>query len=282
MISSTVTPEVVSFASDGVALRGELFLPDDAHGPAELPAVVVTGTWTSVRQQMADRYARAMAARGFAALSFDFTGFGCSDGEPRDVESAALKARDIHNAVRFLVGHQRVAAVDDPRIRALALIAPWMHDPALVRETYGGEQGVGERIAAGEAARDHYARTGTIDYVPAQSASDPAAAMPMAMDFYENPNRGGITEWHNRFAVMAWPEWLTLDSIALAPRLRIPTLLVHSEDAAIPDGARRFHAPLGVDKTIAWTTGTQFDFYDQQLVVSDAADRAAAHFARLS
>jgi alpha/beta superfamily hydrolase len=38
---------------------------------------------------MADRYARELAARGFAALSFDFTGFGASDGEPRDLESAA-------------------------------------------------------------------------------------------------------------------------------------------------------------------------------------------------
>lgn len=299
MTTSQVTTESISFVSDGARLRGELFLPGNGHGPAELPAVVVTGTWTSVRQQMADRYAREMAARGFAAVSFDFTGFGASDGDPRDVESAALKARDIHQAVGFLAGHPQVdgkritalavcasamyavlAAVDDPRIRALALVAPWVHDAALVREMYGGEKGVRERIAAGEAARDHYARTGIVDYVPAQSASNAAAAMPIAMDFYENPQRGGIPEWHNRFAVLAWPEWLALDPIALAPRLRVPTLLVHSEAAAIPDGARRFHAALGVDKTIAWTAGTQFDFYDRQAVVGDAADRAAAHFER--
>jgi len=125
---------------------------------------------------------------------------------------------------------------------------------------YGGEQGAAERIALGKAAGERYASTEVVDYVAAQHANDPAAAMPIPMDFYENPDRGGIPEWHNRFAVMSWPEWLNLDSIALAPRLRVPTLLVHSEDAAIPDGARRFHAGLGGDQAIVWTEGSQFRF----------------------
>ncbi|MFC7584499.1 hypothetical protein ACFQYP_12715 [Nonomuraea antimicrobica] len=36
----------------------------------------MAGTWTSVKELMADRYARRLAQRGYAALSFDFTGFG--------------------------------------------------------------------------------------------------------------------------------------------------------------------------------------------------------------
>jgi hypothetical protein len=75
---------------------------------------------------------------------------------------------------------------------------------------------------------------------------------------------------------MAWTEWLTLDAIALAPEVRVPTLLVHSEDAAIPDGARRFHEALTCPKQIVWTDGTQFDFYDQPPTVDDAVERAAA------
>ncbi|MGH2844606.1 MAG: alpha/beta hydrolase [Thermoleophilaceae bacterium] len=299
MTTTAPTTEPVSFASDSAELRGELFLPAAGDGNGGLPAVVVTGTWTSVRQQMADRYARQLAERGYAALSFDFTGFGGSDGEPRDVESPSQKARDIHHAVGFLAEHTRIDprrvgalgvcasagytalnAIDDGRVRALALIAPWLHDAALVREMYGGEQGVAERIEAGRAARERYQQTRAVDYVPAQSATDPSAAMPMAVDFYENPERGAIDAWPNRFAVMAWPEWLAFDAIALASRLRTPTLIVHSEDGAIPDGARRFHAALGADKAIAWTAGTQFDFYDQPSTVADAADRAAAHLGR--
>jgi fermentation-respiration switch protein FrsA (DUF1100 family) len=85
--SLTTHVEQVHFTSCGVELAGSLHLPT-AAGP--VPAVVVTGTWTSVKEQMADRYAAALAARGYAALSFDFTGFGDSAGEPRDYESPNL------------------------------------------------------------------------------------------------------------------------------------------------------------------------------------------------
>ena len=295
-MTAPITTERVDFPAGAYTLVGNLHRPVDA--PAG-PALVVTGSWTTVKEQMADRYARLLAAQGFAALSFDFTGFGESGGEPRDVESPALKARDIGHAVTFLTEHPAVDparigalaicasagytalnAVDDERVRCLALIAPWVHDAALVREMYGGENGVSGRVDAGDAARRRYDQTGIVDYVPAQSATDPAAAMPMAIDFYENADRGAVPEWANRFAVMAWPEWLNFDAVSLACRVRIPTLIVHSEDAAIPDGARRFHAALTSEKAIAWTSGTQFDFYDQPATVSDAVDRARAHLRR--
>jgi dienelactone hydrolase len=57
----------VTFAAEGAALTGNLFLPDGAEGP--VPAVVVAGTWTSVKELMADRYAERLADRGYAALS---------------------------------------------------------------------------------------------------------------------------------------------------------------------------------------------------------------------
>ena len=65
--------------------------------------------------------------------------------------------------------------------------------------------------------------------------------MPAEVDFYRDPARGAVPGWPNRFAVMAWTEWLRFDAIALAPRVTAPTLIVHSEQAAIPDGTRRFH-----------------------------------------
>ncbi|MFI0450914.1 alpha/beta hydrolase [Actinomadura sp. 6N118] len=284
----------VTFASDKATLTGNLFLPG-GDGPA--PGIVVAGTWTSVKEQMADRYAERLADRGFAALSFDFTGYGESEGAPRDFESPEQKVRDIHNAVTFLETHEAVDgdrlgalgvcaaamymsanAVDDPRITSMSLVAPWLHDPEICRGAYGGAEGVAQRIEAAEAARAKYEASGEVEYVPVVSGTDPRAAMPMEVDFYLNPDRGGIPQWPNRFAVMAWPGWLTFDSISLAPRLTQPVLLIHSEDAAIPDGARRFHDGLAGPKNFVWTTGSQFDFYDQEPNVTTAADAAAAHF----
>ncbi|WP_431971576.1 alpha/beta hydrolase [Nocardia sp. bgisy134] len=286
----------VEFDSDGVKLTGNLFLP---VGRDRAPGVVVAGTWTSVKELMADRYAQRLAEQGYAALSFDFTGFGESQGEPRDVENPARKVRDIHHAVSFLAGHPAVDgdrlgalgvcaaamymsdnAAHDMRVKSLALVAPWLHDAAICEQVYGGADAVAAKIEIAREARSRFDETGEVDYVPVVSATDERAAMPYDIDFYLNPTRGGIPAWPNRFAVMSWIDWLTYDAIALAPLIGQPTLLVHSEDAAIPDGARRFHAGLPGRKDITWTQGTQFDFYDQEPQVTVAVDAVAAHFGR--
>ncbi|MGW5860671.1 alpha/beta hydrolase [Streptomyces sp. NPDC055239] len=292
--------EKVRFVSDAAKLTGHLFLPDTA-GPDAAPVqgVVVAGTWTSVKEQMADRYAEELARRGYAALAFDFTGYGESEGEPRDYESPELKARDLHAAADFLTGHPAVDggrlgalgvcagamyasafAVEDARVGSLALVAPWLHDRRICEENYGGAEGIAAKKAAADAARRRYEASGEVAYVPAVSGSDPDAAMPFDIDFYLNPERGGIPQWPNRYAVMAWSEWLDFDAVALAAKVTVPALLVHSEDAAIPDGARRFHDNLMGERNILWTEGVQFDFYDQAPQVGLAADAAAEHFAR--
>jgi fermentation-respiration switch protein FrsA (DUF1100 family) len=289
----------VTFDSEGVPLTGNLFLPESTDAPGPLPAVVVAGTWTSVKEMMADRYAERLAARGYAALSFDFAGFGESGGTPRDVEDPARKVRDIHHALTFLAAHEAVDAArlgalgicaaamymsgnaaHDHRVRSLALVAPWLHDAGICEAAYGGADEVAARVKAGREARARFEETGEVAYVPVVSPTDARAAMPYDIDFYLNPGRGGVPAWPNRFAVMSWADWLTYDAIALAPLIDRPTLLVHSEDAAIPDGARRFHAGLAGPGDILWTRGTQFDFYDAEPQVTVAVDAAAAHFAR--
>lgn len=292
-----VTAEAVVFAAHGVPLAGVLYRPGNAHG--RLPGVVVTGSWTGVREQMADRYAARLAARGFTTLAFDHTGYGASGGVLRDYESPALKARDIGAAVGYLAARHDVVdprrigtlgvcasagytvsnAVTDRRVRALALVAPWLHDAQIVADTYGGAEEVAVRMAAGARARSHLEATGEVTYVPAVGTSDPLAAMPFDVDFYQDPLRGGVPAWRNRFALMAWPGWLTYDPIAAARRVHQPVMLLHSEDAAVPLGAHRFAAavPAGVDQH--WLDGTQVDFYDGDVHVDDAVSLAGAHFA---
>jgi fermentation-respiration switch protein FrsA (DUF1100 family) len=68
------------FQSEGETLVGTLFLPE---GSEPVGVVVAVGPLTSVKEQAAGIYARAMAERGYSTLAFDYRYFGESGGQPR-------------------------------------------------------------------------------------------------------------------------------------------------------------------------------------------------------
>lgn len=288
-------PQDVSIESNGKRLVGHLLTSGSSA-----PGVVVTGSWTTVKEQMADHYARKLAKAGFATLTFDFANFGESEGEPRQEESPRAKIADIIAAARWLAGRDEVAGntvaglavcasagymahaiAQGAPISAFATVAAWLHDAGTVGEMYGGDEGLAERRRDGEAARAAYDATGEVRYVPAYSDSDPKAAMgEMVAPYYGDPARGARPEWDNRFAVLSWPEWLSFDGLATASQIAVPTLMVHSEDAAFPDNARRFAAALRGPQQILWRAGGQLDFYDQPAQVDPAVQAVSEHFRR--
>lgn len=108
--------ENVSFYSDGARLVGELHLPP-GHPDEKFPVVVRCQGWGSVRTQRITEYL-GLIDHGMAVLSFDFRGYGDSEGLrdrlfPQDI------AADIRAAVTFLRQHP---AVDSRRIAALGLL----------------------------------------------------------------------------------------------------------------------------------------------------------------
>ncbi len=289
--------EDVRLDSAGVRLAGHLFRSD--AGPA--PGVLVVGSWTTVKEQMADLYAAKLAKEGFTTLTIDYANFGESEGEPREQESPALKIRNLIDAAAWLAAREDVvgdsvgglaicasagymahAIAEGAPIGAFVTVAAWLHDAGTVGEMYGGADGVAERTAQGEDALRLYRETGEVRYVPAYSDNDPEAAMgEIAKPYYGDPAKGAVPEWLNRFAVLSWPEWLRFDALAPAERIRVPTLMVHSEEAAFPDNARRFGEALAGPSEILWRAGTQLDFYSEPAQVDPAVDSAAAHFRQL-
>ena len=294
--AADVVTQRVSFTHEGSEIVGTLYLPAGATSDAAVPAVVVTGSWTSVKEQMPGLYAEEMAERGLAALTFDFRGWGESGGEVRYVEDPAAKTADIAAAAEWLAGQPGIdpmrvgglgicasagymagAAATGDALSSVALVAPWLHDEGIARAVYGGAEGVEGLIGTSREAE------------AAQAAGDPmimTAAGPegsdalMAMDgYYSDPERGLIPEYDNRFNLASWEPWLTFDGVEIAERLTVPTLVVHSDAAAIPDGARAFVSRLTGPATQMWLENVmQFDFYDDPEDVQRAADAAAEHF----
>jgi uncharacterized protein len=289
--------ERVTFASHGEQIVGDLYLPEDLDAMEARPALVVTGAWMTVKEQMPARYAREMADRGFVALTFDFRGWGESGGARRQYEDPGAKIADIEAAVAYLAtrpetgkgrigglgicassGYMVTAAAENAAIKSVALVAPWLHDAEVVEQTYGGKDGVARLEAAGDAAEAAYRSTGKQALLPAASPTDERAIM-FKVPYYTEADRGMIRAWRNEADPAFWRGWLKFDAIQAAPRLHQSFLMVHSEAAAIPQGAHKFYARLTSSKQELWLDNvTQFDFYDRAAPVKAASDAVAAHF----
>ena len=67
----------------GARLAGVLRLPDEQPEPGSpAPAVLLCQGLSGVKHLVLPEVARALAARGFASLRFDYAGYGDSEGEP--------------------------------------------------------------------------------------------------------------------------------------------------------------------------------------------------------
>ena len=288
-IEDSVSIEKVSFESNGFVLRGVVFKPSLVVDSAS--AVIVTGAWTTVKEQMSGTYAYQLALRGFVALAFDFTGWGESAGDRRFVEDPEVKTADILAAVEFMAtredvdqthiyglgvcassGYMAEAVADSPKLRKLALVAPWLHDPQIAEAIYGGKETVAELIASTERA----VNTGDVEILTAASNTDSGAPM-FEAPYYTETDRGLIDSYDNKFSTLTWKPWLRYDALASADRLKKPVLMVGSSGMALPQGAAEYEKRLNSPLRKLWFGDdvSQFDFYDRADLVRETADVVA-------
>lgn len=115
----------VRFASNGMALAGEVYLPDSPPA-ARLPAVVIGHQTTGVKEQSPAVYAPRLAGQGFLVLTFDAAYQGESEGRPRGLENPWQRADDFRNAVSYLTTRDDV---DSERIGVLGICGSGAYGP---------------------------------------------------------------------------------------------------------------------------------------------------------
>lgn len=297
--AQTQATRTIEFASGGSRIVGTLHLPAGHAVGQRHPVVVVTGAWTSVKEQMPDTYARALAARGFAAVTFDFRGWGQSGDLPGAVrfkEDPTAKIADIKAAFDHVAGLPEIdairikglgicasagymvdAASGNPRVRGVGLVAPWLQNRSIVEAVYGGKDGVAGLVATSRAAA---AKGGEI--IP---AAGPVGAtgvlMPLGGYYYET-TRGAIPQYDNKWNQASWEGWLSYLPADSGPALDQPLTTVHSQAAAIPQGVEAFLAGYRGKANVTWLADVgQFDFYDRADAVTAATDKVAAAFQAL-
>src|SRR3954452_24127558 len=131
----------VEFDAEGVTLRGWLYVPGDASGPA--PTVVMAHGFSAVKEMYLDRFAEVFADAGLNALVFDNRNFGASDGEPRQEIDPVAQVRDYRHAITYAIsltevdrsrvgvggsscsgGHVLTVAAIDGRVKAVVSQVP--------------------------------------------------------------------------------------------------------------------------------------------------------------
>lgn len=138
-INPTIEAQVIRFKNRfGIELAGHLYLPE-GYQEKKSAAIVFSGPFGAVKEQVSGLYAQELAARGFVTLAFDPSFTGESGGESREVASPDINAEDFSAAVDFvgllpyvdrgkigvmgicgLSGMSLTAASVDTRIKAVA------------------------------------------------------------------------------------------------------------------------------------------------------------------
>ncbi|HET9516696.1 MAG TPA: alpha/beta hydrolase [Actinoplanes sp.] len=275
--------ERVTFTADGVPLVGHLAVADPGA-----PAVVLTGPFTGVKEQVVGTYAARLREQGLTTLAFDHRGFGESGGR-RAHEDSQGKLSDLRAAVSLLAAHPAVdadriavvgiclgggyavrAAAGDPRIRAVVGIAGAYNSP--VRFSEGNPDGYRQALASFIDGYD--------DELPAVAADGGQAAMggdePYA---YYGTERSAAAHWENRVTYGSLHSLMTFDALGSAPLLgATPLLVVHGRTDAYcaPELAEALYADATGPKEFRWLdAGQHIDLYDVEPYVTQASEAAA-------
>ncbi|MET7400370.1 alpha/beta fold hydrolase [Dactylosporangium sp. NPDC005572] len=143
--------KVSFFSGPGHQLRGVWYTPP---GDVRHPAVLLCLGYRPVLGMFAPRYAAELVSRGYAVLTFEYRGFGDSDG-PHWRFVPAEHLEDIRNAVTYLTtrpdvdperiaiwgdgsyggAHAIVATALDQRVRCAVAASPFADGEALLRST---------------------------------------------------------------------------------------------------------------------------------------------------
>ena len=171
----------VTFASKGIEIVGDLYLPE---GDGPFPVVVMAGGWCYVKELIQPQYGAYFVDAGYAALIFDYRCFGESGGEPRQHIDPWDQIEDYRNAISFVAtlpevdasrigiwgisysgGHVLVVGATDPRVRCVVSNIPVVDGYRNMRRVHG-TMGFRALRSAIEADRKRRYTTGSGGMIP--------------------------------------------------------------------------------------------------------------------
>ncbi|MEO6124677.1 MAG: alpha/beta fold hydrolase [Ilumatobacteraceae bacterium] len=269
-MSDVETPLNVEFPSEGITLRGHLYLPE---GPGPHPVVVMAGGWCYVKELVQPDYARVFVAAGVAALVFDYRTMGDSDGEPRQHLDPWQQIEDYKNAISYAEtrpeldskrigiwgisysgGHVLIVGATDSRVKCIVSNIPVIDGHKTMRLVHGAIRfrELSELIL--DDRRNRLA-TGKFGYLPMSTAT-PADELttwpfPEVTSAFTMLKETEAPNHDHRNTIASVEMLLNYDPSGFAPRiLNTPTLMTVAErdDITMWDDEIRVFNAIGTAK----------------------------------
>jgi len=295
MSAQNYTTEKVTFKSQGVDIKGILFIPENLN--LLKPAFTVLGPVAFVKEQSPMQYATRLAKSGFVVLIYDPRFHGESEGEPRRFENGKAKVEDISASINYLETRKEVdknninmlgicqganwaikATNQDSKIKSLSIVAGHY----LTRETAdmynGGVEQTNLRIEKAKISKAKFEKSAEVDYIKIVKENEGDTALLNAKAIAEwylpwanhQPYFLFRGLWENRITQMSELELWTTNIAEDLKKLSIPTLVVHSDNAAtgkeIPK--KLFEMIPSKNKKMVWLgSQIQFQFYEESITI---------------
>ena len=185
--------DIEFLAADGVTLRGWLYRPEGAKGPA--PAIVMAHGFSATKEMYLDKFAEVFSAAGMVVLVYDNRNLGASGGEPRGHIDPWRQISDYRDAITFVGtlpgvdksrigvwgssysgGHVLVVAAIDRRVKCVVSQVPLISGLANARRLVRADMIAGLRGAFVADRESRYAGNPPARIpVAAEKAGDPCA-----------------------------------------------------------------------------------------------------------
>jgi uncharacterized protein len=276
----------VEFTSEGVTLRGWLYLPE---GDGPHPAVVVTGGFAGVKEVFLDHnYPEVFADAGMVVLSYDHINCGESEGLPRQELDPIKQQRGYKDAITYLTAHPSVdrtrigiwgtsysgghvlaVAASDRRVKCVVSQAMTIsgRDNTIARNTPAGVVDLHRRFAEDRLAQSHGASP-----VLVQAFADDSDTV----KFMEALPAEYTKNWRNEITLRSWEHYAEYEPAAFIERVSPAPLLmiVTTGDTMTPsaDALSAYNRALEPKKLVT-VGGDHYAVYQEGFTTTSEAAR---------
>lgn len=263
--------KAITFYSEGVRLVGDVFYPEGLKPGARRSGIVLCHGYTGVKDLYLPDNARVLTEAGYVVLTFDYKGWGASEG-PRSRLAPYSRVADVQAALTFLGSLPEVdaarlgiygtsyggatvvwTAAIDPRVKCVVSVVGIGNGTRWMRSVRRPDE-FHDLLARADADRLRHAVEGKSEFVKREEIllPDRQSAELAAAARRNNPAAVGTVPLEYVHETLQFnPEWV-VDRIA--PR---PVLFITTDDDRLvpPEESVALHARAGEPKKLVILEG---------------------------